>query len=552
MKTIAAITADFERTFLGLPSRLGSELRGESVIRRTIKRVRAAHELASVHLLVPRHQEAAARSAAADLDVKIETHDAAGPPWTQYVASGRKWSLDGWRGGLAATTVYDEFHHPWLLDALARREGADAVVDVPAAAPLLDPALLDALVRYYATVRDQVRLGIQQTAPGLSAIVYQAEVLSNLAANAQPPGRIMAYQPDDPHHDVIHQACLCATDAAISHAWGRCIADTSTAMIRLDRLLGELPDGDSGCDAGPNALAISRWLTANRHAALQPLPDEVEVEITTDDPLSESTMRPRGKALGRCGRMDLGTFQRIVAELPRCDDRLLVLGGFGDPRMHEEFAAFAKIARAAGVLGIAVRTTAVTLDDRAIDALLDSEIDVLNVLIDAASPGTYARVHGADHYERVLANIDRLCSVQHQRQRPRPLIVAELTKTHETIDEMEAFYDRWIRKTASAVIAGPSRYAAAWPERSVINMAPPTRLPCSRLFHRATVLADGTMTLCDQDFRGRQAIGRAGDCGLADLWRSQGFTEARRNHLAGTFSVDSLPLCRVCDEWHRP
>jgi hypothetical protein len=552
MKVIAAITADFERTFLGLGSRLQMELRGESVIRRTVRRVRQARELADVHLLVHKNQEAAARSAVAGLDVKVEVHDAAVPPWSRYVASARKWSLDAWRGGLAGTTVYDEFNHPWLLEALARREGADAVVDVPAGAALIEPALLDALVQHYVKVRGEVRLALQQTAPGLSAIIYQAEALSQLAEKTQPPGRMMAYLPDEPHKDIIHQPCLCVTEAAISHAWGRCIADTSTALVRMDRLLGDLMVGGSSPDDSPDALAISRWLTANRHAPLQPLPDEVEVEITTEDPLAESTLRPRGRALGRRGQMDIATFQRIVSELGSGDDRLLVLGGFGDPLLHPDLGEFLRMARASGVLGIAVRTTAVTLDDVAIEALLGAEVDVLNVVIDAASPGTYARVHHADHYERVLANIDRLCSVQHQRKRPCPLIVAELIKTPDTLEEMEAFYDQWTRKAGSAVIAGPSRYAGAWPDRAVVNMAPPTRFACSRLFHRAMVLADGTMTLCDQDYRGSQAIGRVGESNLAELWQSQPLNQVRRHHLAGRYSADGLPLCRACDEWHRP
>jgi hypothetical protein len=100
------------------------------------------------------------------------------------------------------------------------------------------------------------------------------------------------------------------------------------------------------------------------------------------------------------------------------------------------------------------------------------------------------------------------------------------------------------------VIAGPSRYAGAWPDRAVVNMTPPSRFACSRLFHRATVLADGRLTLCDQDFRGDHTAGQLGPSTLAETWQSSLLAEARAAHLAGGY--DALPLCRTCDEWHRP
>ncbi len=68
MKVIAAINADFKTGFLGLPSRLNTDLRGETVIRRTLGRLRQTPGLASVHLLVDVSQESAARSAVAGLD----------------------------------------------------------------------------------------------------------------------------------------------------------------------------------------------------------------------------------------------------------------------------------------------------------------------------------------------------------------------------------------------------------------------------------------------------------------------------------------------------
>jgi radical SAM protein with 4Fe4S-binding SPASM domain len=118
------------------------------------------------------------------------------------------------------------------------------------------------------------------------------------------------------------------------------------------------------------------------------------------------------------------------------------------------------------------------------------------------------------------------------------------------MDEMEPFYDQWTAKAGSAVIVGPSDYAGQLKDLSVMNMAPPTRFACERIFTRAMVLADGRVTVCDQDFRGLHAVGSLATNSLSTLWTSEAMAAVRHSHQAGTY--DGMPLCTACREWHRP
>jgi spiro-SPASM protein len=300
----------------------------------------------------------------------------------------------------------------------------------------------------------------------------------------------------------------------------------------------------------PDAITVSRWLAARRHVPADPLPAEIEIELTTDDPLPESTLRPRGGHAGRRGPMDVALFEKLIGELATRDDTRVVLGGFGDPLRHPEFEQCLDTCRQAGIFGLAVRTPAVDLDEKAIHALLEHRVDVLHVLIDAASAETYRRVHRADHFDRVIANLDRLFEQQRIRNQPQPLVVCELMKTRGTMDDLEAFYDHWIAKTGSAMITGPSHYAGQWPDHAVIPMSPPTRSPCQRIFKRVMVFADGRIPACDQDFTGRHALGSVVDTPLATIWQNSAFQSVRQSHLDRTYNA--IPLCASCDEWHRP
>lgn len=551
MKVIAAILADFDATPLGTPCRLETVIAGETVLRRTLRRVLAARHIASVHLLASVAQAERARAAVGDLDVKVETHDAAPVPWVHHVAAGRKWALDGWRGGIGGLTVFDEWIHPWLLEALARREQAVAIAAIPSNAPLLDPAMLDRLIDHFRTVSDDVRMVFTQSAPGLTAPVLLPALLADLAKVIQPLGRVMAYHPAEPHKDMVMQPCFLSPEAVVSRARGRMLADTQAGIERIEAVLREA--GAAGNGAAPAALsaeAVSQWLTGHKHEEPLPLPAEVEIELTTRDPLASSTLRPRGGALGdERGPMDLAMLERLTGELASRDDMRVVLGGFGDPLLHPRFVDVLSMCRRAGLFGLAVRTPLVALDEAALRALIDARVDVVNVLIDAATPETYLRIHNADHFAAVTANVERLIEAQRDN-RGLPLVVCEMIKCHATYAEIEPFYDHWLNRTGGAVIAGPSDFAGQFPDVAVMDMTPPSRRPCERIFHRAIVLADGRVTVCDQDFRGLHALGTLAESSLSALWNSEGMSRVRRSHLDG--ADDAMPLCPRCREWHRP
>lgn len=562
MKVIAAIEADFERGALGTRSRLRDDLLGETVLRRTLRRLLACRRIASVHLVVDVAQESVARAALGELPVRVETHHAGPPPWQSYVASARKWALDAWRGGIGGATVFDESFNPWVLEFLARREGADGLAWAPAAAVLIDPELLDNMIAHFEKVCEQVRMVFTQSPPGLSAAIYAPTLLADMAKTIQPPGRIMAYKPAEPQRDMVMQPCYYSVPATIAHATGRLIVDTAEAFRRAESIL-QKGDVTGFLDLQKRIGSLARPGAAREGPAAGlsgskikaeisdvPLPAEVEIELTTSDPHPDTKLRPRGGAVGQRGPIEEGLFARLVEELAGRDDIRVVLGGFGDPLLHPNWPALVKRCRTAGVFGLAIRTPAVNLDDAGIEVLVENRVDVLNVLLDATTAETYAKLHGADHFDRVLANIERVQAAHQRTRQPLPLLVCEMTKTRETMGEMEAFYDHWIARTGAAVISGPSAHAGRWPDLAVMRMAPPARFACNRVFTRAMVLADGRVTACDQDFRGEYVAGSLTSHSLAEIWTGPRMREVCEAELAGLHN--GTPLCPTCDEWHRP
>jgi len=554
MKVIAAIQVDLSMTPLGTVSRLGMELAGSPILQHTVRRVERIETLSGIYVLCPEPQVAACRDLVAGSRAEVVPFAAGVPPWQSLVQTARKWSLDGWRGGVGGSTSYDEFTDCRLLARLLEIHPCDAVLSVPAAAPLLSPQLATGMIQLLEATSDDSRMIFTQAPPGLTGLLMQEDLVRELASQNIPIGWVFTYKPDAPQKDAIFLPCCYELPPDLRYASGRLIADTERSLRRVAALVAEGVSDDPA--------AVGRWLRSRDESHLEARPHEVEIELTTDDPYPDALLRPRGPRVPARGPIPVDMVQRIAVEMSEDDDALIVLGGFGDPLRHPQFAdVLAAIRRAAGgaprrcPLGICVRTTGVDLTDEVIEQLIEHRVDVLHVSLDAWTPELYGRLQSPSDpsrasLESVRARLDRLSQQRQQRQTVAPLIVPDFTKSRDNMHEMDAFYDGWVRHHGAVSITGACHYAGQCDDRSVIRMTPPMRGSCRRLNHRCMVLADGTVTACDQDFRGAHPIGHLAESSLAEVWRGETMQRLRRAHTEGKF--DEHPLCAACDEWHRP
>jgi hypothetical protein len=645
VRFIAATIADLETTPLGTRSRLADTLdtahaepplrgRGaDNILRRTVARAAAIDGIASVLVACPRAQARPCAALLADAPARVVAMDLPPPPWTELVRIARKWALDSWRGGIAGSTCFDEYADMGALCALLDVETADGVLVFPPAAPLLDVRLGARMLAHRSAAAHEMRVVFTQAPPGVAGLLLDASLIRELAEKRIPPGWAFSYKPDAARKDLIFEDCCVDVPAALRHATGRLIADTDRSIERVRAVLAR--------DADPDAETLGRALQAWESSFLPDVPRELEIELTTDDPYPETLLRPRGERVPRRGPIEPSLVGQAVRELCRYDDALVVLGGFGDPLLHPRFADVLAAIRSAApadqpLLGLAVRTPCVELNDDVIDALVTHRVDIVEVLLDAWTPGRYAALQtpaaGADASRyghattggeagrytlpadlgRVLANIERITARTRSAKTAAPVILPSMTKARDNVEELDEFFDGWVRRVGAVCVTAYSHHAGQIEDRSVIDMTPSTRCPCRRLQSRAMLLADGTLVACDQDFRARQAMGYVGgassqpapqaaarvsnpclhrletgatqsprDALLSAVWRGVSFTSLRAAHEAGDRKANrtttgapaagdiaasapgdiggarygrfaAFPLCATCAEWHRP
>lgn len=460
-------------------------------------------------------------------------------PAIEAIDAAQRWA-DGWRGGLLGTCDFDRgFHGPFFLEVMDHLD-AEAAVLVDPSSGLVDPALIDAMLRL-AGQKPDLPYVFAPVAPGLAGMLLRRTILQQLAKSGLHPGRLLNYQPTRPSRDPLsNDTCLPAPTAAVR----------TTARFKLDsdRQIERINNATlcfNGTLKSTEAEQLVQRLTST--PCRESLPRDVTLELTVRRvarPLFAATRLPLAR-----GDVDRELAARLIDELRGDDDARLTLAGAGDPLLHEALPWIVERAMQAGLRGVSIETDLLGIDRERIAWLGQSGIDIVAFHLPAMTPGTYARMMGVEGFAEVLENLKALLLARQERRRGVPIVVPIFTRTRDNFAEMEAWYDRWLSTLGAAVLREPSTLGGKLPVLGVGSTTPPVRRPCQRLRSRLTVLSDGTIVPCEEDLLGVQPLGRIGSCTLADAWRD-GTARLRADHESGRWN--DYPVCSGCNEWHRP
>ncbi len=538
-KNAAFVYADLEQNVLGLRSRLADELGGVPVLRRTVNRLERAQQLDAVYVFCPQTQQAAVGSLLQNTVAIVVglTEPVEPSTWLKR----RKWSLASWRGGLGEATVFDELPASAEMVRALTQQSVQVAVAVPAGAVYVDPVLMDGLLEQHHEHRDDMRFTFAHTAPGLTGCAFRIDLLGDLVAARTTIGQLLAYNPDAPRGDFINHPCTYRTPETLNASRFRYLADTQRSWDALAAAIGT----QNGASLNWDAAGVVKRVEESKIAAAA-LPEELEIELITE-PSRRMQGYPHCRPPRPVAPMAPALFEKILADCAGYDDICLTLGGIGEPLLHPQLPELLQIARQAGIFGIHVETDGWHLHGAMAEALLESGIDILSVHLDANTSEIYQDQKGEDAFETVAGHLEQF--LEKSKTSGGPLVVPQFVKTRRTFPDMESFFMRWLRAGAFPVVTGYNDFAGQIADQAIMDMSPPHRRPCYRLFRQLTIRADGQVDLCGQDIHGRHPLGNVNTASLRDLWQSPQLKQVRRQHRERRFGEH--PLCGACKEWHR-
>ena len=111
----------------------------------------------------------------------------------------------------------------------------------------------------------------------------------------------------------------------------------------------------------------------------------------------------------------------------------------------------------------------------------------------------------------------------------------------------ETFYDKLL-PIEHAVIGHFNNYCSQIEDRSVIDVTPLKRFSCKQLQSGISVLWNGDVVLCRQDFDGKYPLGNLQNERLSNMLENQKLKDIWQAHKDRKY--DELPLCANCKEWY--
>ncbi len=319
-------------------------------------------------------------------------------------------------------------------------------------------------------------------------------------------------------------------------------------------------------DFAASSFSYEKWLAGSdweaRYCDFGPL----VIKLEPSNECSGSCFNcPYNSMQCRRSLMPVQIFDRLLADFSAGDDVSWVLSGMGEPLRHSGLADVLQKLRG---YHVSLHTSLQVLPEGP-DFPWDA-IDHLRISTDALARDDFDKVRPGCSWE----NIEKFLAFARERKKAAPdrfpEIGISMLRHHHTEQRQQAFLRYW-KKVASPVfrenffrwpfdlppdpvqwfqILGEAEYGRPGSRTSNVDFTPVKRRPCRHALLSATVLSDGSVTICPYDYEGRYTFGNLADSSLKDIWNSLPVRDFRQQHLQMKFN-DSLP-CNGCRDWYHP
>jgi radical SAM protein with 4Fe4S-binding SPASM domain len=250
------------------------------------------------------------------------------------------------------------------------------------------------------------------------------------------------------------------------------------------------------------------------------------------------------------GFMDIELYERLIAQ---CRGELndANLSHRGESLFHPAVLPAIERAARAGI-GVRLHTNATVLTPRLSRALLRTRLGLLSFSFDGPGPEEYEAMRVGACYEEVLGNILRFLEEKQRAGKRRPYTILQVIDTSggAKARELELFRRRFDGLPLDKFyVKAPHNWAGNAPLETTCA-AGDELSPCTFPWYSLTVLWDGTVVPCPQDWYARLPLGNIREQSLREIWNGRPLQELRRR--MARLEVEGLEPCCSCDRLRRP
>ncbi len=258
---------------------------------------------------------------------------------------------------------------------------------------------------------------------------------------------------------------------------------------------------------------------------LPPFPKEILIEVAN---ICNHTCRfcayrlmTRPKAI-----MDFERYSRILADAYVAGARQVGLYAGAEPFTVKRLDRYVAKVKQIGYEYIYCTTNGSLATPGLLKSVIDAGLDSIKFSVNGGDRETYSRIHGRDHFDRVIENIHFVAEYRKTLGRP-----FRLYSSFVEIAENEASYP------AMKGVVGPLVDDIFHVKAANVSGQNPD-LPtiryeghCPQPFNRITVSQEGFLRLCCNDYQNMLAIEDLNRVSIREAWHGERMVDMRRRHL---------------------
>jgi MoaA/NifB/PqqE/SkfB family radical SAM enzyme len=244
--------------------------------------------------------------------------------------------------------------------------------------------------------------------------------------------------------------------------------------------------------------------------------------------------------------MKLGLYGKIVSEAAGFVE-FMWLHLFGEPLLNPDIYRMIDMAEEAGIR-VGLSTNATVLNEAASRRILDSRLSLLILCMDGATKETFERIRVGAKFEEVSRNIRQFAELKRSRTGPLKAVL-QMVNMHWNASEQQALRCEWEREGLDGILFKPFHVWANQDEQLISVGQPAERTSAGAVCYEPwigfTVLADGTVVPCCNDYAGRQPLGDLKYQSIREIWNGAELMKLRRM-FADPTSDRQGTICHGC------
>jgi radical SAM protein with 4Fe4S-binding SPASM domain len=212
----------------------------------------------------------------------------------------------------------------------------------------------------------------------------------------------------------------------------------------------------------------------------------------------------------------------------------------GEPLLHKDIGRFISYAKKKGIIDVFFNTNAVLLTEDMAKMLIDSGLDRLTVSFEGFEKTLYERNRTGAKFEEVVTNVERLRNLREKACRNKPKIRIQAVLVPKLKDRLNEYVSFWKDKVDQV------SYNEMEPSVDTVNKkikSIKSSWICPFPYQRMTIMWDGTLTACKNDYYGKLAMGNIDSVSIKKCWADL-LNALRKQHKNG--QAHDIEACGEC------